>query len=309
MFKTWLVYSVTLIGAVVFFLVYKMWASWIILVLLLLLPVFALIMCLLSTFTMKLDIKAPNNAIAGTDTDLSIKVDGFASAFSFCRFDILFSDRMAGETKKLRYVIHDTGVTKIPVDTKHCGSYTYKITKMRIYDVFGFFHTVKRINKDCEFLIRPQPSIPEVMPDMFGFKAKNLRKSKATGSDIYDIRDYQPGDPVKTIHWKMSAKKDKLLVKEPLEEYGGHSRLLMRLTHDRDQVDLHLGQIIFTSRYFIEHEVSHKIRIIPPNSREVSFDVESETDLAKAVTAILRMRIPDEDEVEEIMPEEVSHED
>ena len=85
-------------------------------------------------------------------------------------------------------------------------------------------------------------------------------------------------------------------------------------------MDLHLGQILFTSRFFIEHETAHKIRVIPPDRREIAFEVESETDLQRAIVMILRMRIPDEcekeipddiavDEPEEAVQEEVSHED
>ena len=136
--------------------------------------------------------------------------------------------------------------------------------------------------------------MPDVMPDMFGFKAKSLRKSKQPNSEIYDIKEYQAGDPVKSIHWKMSAKKDKLMVKEPLEEYGGHSRIILQLTDDRDLLDVHLGQILFTSRFYLEREIAHRIRVIPPDSSEVAFDVESEVDLERALAMILRLRLPQE---------------
>ena len=82
------------------------------------------------------------------------------------------------------------------------------------------------------------------------------------------------------------------MVKEPLEEYGGHSRILLKLVQDREQLDLHLGQILFTSRFFIEHEISHKIRVIPPDRSEVAFDIESEADLERAMASVLRMKIP-----------------
>ena len=202
---------------------------------------------------------------------------------------------MAGTTKKLALIIHDKGTSKIPVDTSHCGSFTYKMPKIDVYDLFGFFHFSKTIDKDSEIVVKPVPAMPERMPDMFGFKAKSLRKAKQPNTEIYDIRDYQMGDPVKSIHWKMSAKKDKLLVKEPLEEFGGHSRVILKLTSDRDVLDLHLGQILFTSRFFIEHETPHKIRVIPPDRSEIAFDVESESDLQRAIYMILRMRIPDEE--------------
>jgi hypothetical protein len=92
----------------------------------------------------------------------------------------------------------------------------------------------------------------------------------------------------------MSAKKDALLVKEPLEEYGGHSRVLLRMSGDRDEMDLHLGQIVFTSKFYIEHEISHRIRVIPPDKGEVAFEIESDLDLERAIVSILRMRIPKE---------------
>jgi hypothetical protein len=92
----------------------------------------------------------------------------------------------------------------------------------------------------------------------------------------------------------MTAKKDKVLVKEPLEEYGGYSRVILELTDDRDELDLHLGQILFTSKFFLDHETSHIIRVIPPDSREIAYSIESSTDLEKALASILRMRIPEE---------------
>jgi hypothetical protein len=67
------------------------------------------------------------------------------------------------------------------------------------------------------------------------------------------------------------------------------------MSGDRDEMDLHLGQIVFTSKFYIEHEISHRIRVIPPDRSEVSFEIESEVDLEKAIASILRMRIPDED--------------
>src|SRR5262249_35112364 len=35
-----------------------------------------------------------------------------------------------------------------------------------------------------------------------------------SGSELLDLRDYLPGDPPKTIAWKVSARRDKLITKE-----------------------------------------------------------------------------------------------
>ena len=309
MLKTWVIYSVSLFSAFIFFLCYKMWVSWFCLIVLLLIPFLALGMCIIAsrTFTFKSD--CPRNCVIGDPASIRITTGGIASYFSFCRIRSVITDRMAGTAQKTSIMVHDSGTTKFRLDTSHCGSFSYKMIRYEIYDLFGFFHFSKNINKDNEFLVRPVPSMPEIMPDMYGFKAKNLRKAKQPNTEIYDIREYQKGDPVKSIHWKMSAKKDKLLIKEPLEEYGGHSRVILKLTEDRDLLDLHLGQILFTSRFFIDHETSHKIRVIPPDRSEVSFDIESETDLERALGIILRMRIPKEKAVNTEVSGEDSHED
>ena len=299
MLKTWGVYSVSLISTFIFFLCYKMWVSWFCLIVMLLIPFLALGMCIIASRTFTFRSESPGSCPLGDPAYIRIMTGGIASYFAFSRIRTVVTDRMAGTSRKMTIMVHDSGITNIPLDTSHCGSYSYKMLRLEIYDLFGFFRITRNINKDNEFLVKPVPSMPEVMPDMYGFKAKSLRKAKLPNTEIYDIREYQTGDPVKSIHWKMSAKKDKLLVKEPLEEYGGHSRILLKLTDDRDKLDLHLGQILFTSIFFLEHETSHKIRVIPPDRSEVSFDVESEADLERAMGMILRMRIPDEKDWED----------
>ena len=314
MLKTWFLYSISLIAAFIFFLFYKMWLSWYILIALLAIPVIALIVTIAASLTVKFSIVNPAVTVKGKPAFIKLSIEGIASAFSFYKVKMITTDHMAGTQEKKVIVICDNGVTKIPLETDHCGAYSYKLSKLKVYDLLGFFHFDQNINKDIELLVKPSPEMPGYMPDMYGFKAKNLRKSSKPNSEIYDIRDYQLGDPVKTIHWKMSAKKDKYLVKEPLEEYGGYSRVILKMTDDRDELDLHLGQILFTSKFFIDHEVAHIIRVIPPDSREVAFSIESNIDLERALHTILHMRIPEEasedkrstDEPEEEVLEEVS---
>lgn len=297
MLRTWIIYSVTLHIAFIFFLCYKMWVSWYCLIILLLVPLFAFIVSRIAAITFTIEI--PANTNIGSPAYMNLNTIGKASFFTFSRLQFLVTDHMSGTTKRLTVTVHDKGITKIPIDTKHCGAYTYELKRAAVYDPLGFFRRKVKINSTKEILVKPVPVIPDIMPDMFGFKAKNLRKTNKPNTEIYDIREYQKGDPIKSIHWKMSAKKDKYLIKESLEEYGGHSRVLLKLTPDRDQLDTHLGQILFTSRFFIEREVSHKIRIIPPDRSEIAFLVENTTDLEFAIAKILRIRIPDEEESDE----------
>lgn len=299
MLRTWIVYSVSLIGTFIFFLFYKMWVSWYCLIALLILPLIALILCLIAGSRLNYEVEAPVNPHVGNESFIKLKIWGKGTYFSFSRAEFIITDHMGGTTKRVLIPVYDNGTTTIPIDTKHCGAFTYKLSNVAVYDPLGFFRRNLRANTVNEVVVRPVPVMPEFMPDVFGFKAKNLRKAKQPNSEIYDIREYQSGDSIKMIHWKISAKKDKLLLKEPLEEYGGHSRILLKLTEDRTMLDEHLGQILFTSKFFLDREISHKIRVLPPDNSELAFDVESAADLDRAMLKILRIKIPPE----------VSHED
>ena len=61
-------------------------------------------------------------------------------------------------------------------------------------------------------------------------------------------------------------------------------------------MDLHLGQLLFTSRFFLDHEIAHRIRVMPPNRSEIAFNVESTADLERAIINILHITVPKEDE-------------
>ncbi|MBR3019204.1 MAG: DUF58 domain-containing protein [Clostridia bacterium] len=87
-------------------------------------------------------------------------------------------------------------------------------------------NTGTRIVALCSFML---PLIPTVSGALFSsdkkkkgpqqitqsMKTFSLREEDEPGS----IRDYQPGDPVRRIHWKLSAKRGKLLLRE--QESGG----------------------------------------------------------------------------------------
>src|SRR5207302_354096 len=48
-----------------------------------------------------------------------------------------------------------------------------------------------------------------------------------SGSELLDLRDYQPGDPPRTIAWKVSARRDKLITKELEREVPVRCTLLL----------------------------------------------------------------------------------
>ena len=296
MFKNRFLYIVALLGTAAFFLFYQQWLAWFCLGILLLIPVLSLIMCLFSRGVYQLFLTTPRNVKMGDKAILKIKVSQkYLPGLSISRVDILATEKMTGNTKTYRVFAQGETEVGIPIDTTHCGAFRMEVKSVKVYDLFGLFCTKKNVKNACEVLIQPIRRIPEAIPDLNGFKAKTLRRSQSPYTEIYDVRDYVIGDPIKNIHWKASAKKDALMVKEPQEECFGHARVFLEFSEDRDIFDRRMGELLFTSDYFLKKELPHKIRVLPPLRREIAFDIQSQRDLDKAVIRILNMKIPKEE--------------
>lgn len=105
-----------------------------------------------------------------------------------------------------------------PVKSRHCGVITIKINDIYIYDLLNMFSLKKKVNVTREIPIFPDYTIIDDNFSMdFSKGYTNLEESTSKGhdsSEVSDVREYIPGDKLQNIHWKLSAKKDILMVKE-----------------------------------------------------------------------------------------------
>lgn len=296
MFKRRLLYFLLLLGAYIFYLFYKMWVGWYILVLVILIPVLSCIFSLILFFTIKIKPSLKRVALINEEVYISLgdaqnNVGAILPVYAKAKI----KDFMADKEYKIKIRSSFSKVDHYVFNTEHCGIFEVTIPKVYVYDILGLFRFRRKVDFSTRITIKPRPVLPERMPELAGFKAKYLRKSNRLDSEIYDIREYMEGDPIKTIHWKVSAKKDKTLVKEPQEEHNAHSRVYLELSSDRDIVDKRLGELIFTSRYFLDNEMEHKIRVVPPYIHEISFDISNNHDIDRMLQKVLLMKLPDKD--------------
>ena len=96
----------------------------------------------------------------------------------------------------------------LPVSFPHIGTYRVRIGAVRFYGLLGVF----------SFCRRPRWSMAvQVTPKRYRLPGLRLHTSKPVfavdftaphkigGGEYSDVRQYVPGDPMKTIHWKLSA--------------------------------------------------------------------------------------------------------
>jgi uncharacterized protein (DUF58 family) len=91
---------------------------------------------------------------------------------------------------------------------------------IQLADFQGFFHHATFIPDVIEY--RVLPPLADAEGRRPTVKRHNLLPSPGvhrhlrpgSGSELLDLRDYLPGDPPKTIAWKVSARRDRLITKE-----------------------------------------------------------------------------------------------
>lgn len=102
-----------------------------------------------------------------------------------------------------------------PIALHHVGSYTARIDSILLYDLFGLLKFRKLSDtRTSPLLVLPNPfpiDRPEICQGDDGKAA--LARSQEDYNAPEDFRAYLPGDSMKRVHWKLSARKRELLVR------------------------------------------------------------------------------------------------
>lgn len=100
------------------------------------------------------------------------------------------------------------------------GSYTVTLEKIRIYDWTGLFHRTLRAKRSAEFQVLPEVAqvglrLSERLRNFYGDSdVYDDFRAGEDASEIFDVREFRPGDKIQSIHWKLSAKSEELIVRE-----------------------------------------------------------------------------------------------
>ncbi len=93
----------------------------------------------------------------------------------------------------------------------HIGSYTAGLSQMVIYDLLGLFSVT--IKSGSRHVIEVEPRVVDVGAltfdrELLKERSDSISPLSMDGADYTGVRDYVIGDPMKSIHWKLSARGD-----------------------------------------------------------------------------------------------------
>ena len=102
---------------------------------------------------------------------------------------------------------------------RHCGMQTFSVLKAELTDWFGLFRIPAALPAKSGVMVLPETFPANVAVEMpYSESGDEENADPLRGTDdptvISALRDYQPGDPIRRIHWKMTAKRDFPIVKE-----------------------------------------------------------------------------------------------
>ena len=130
---------------------------------------------------------------------------------------------------------------QIPVNYSMNGSYRFSIPEITVRDFLGFVSLKKKVDSVAEVNVYPDgyTVVGFDMTDM----ARGMTESEETVkkghdfSDVSDVREYIPGDKLMSIHWKLSAKRDILMVKDRVSMSDQQMIILTELSGSDEEVD------------------------------------------------------------------------
>ena len=155
--------------------------------------------------------------------------------------------------------LRGTSILRMPVQAVELGRFSVQGETLLLQDILGLVTCRKKIDLSGEMYVLPDGNMAQEM-DLTGWegKASETEESRNKGSDfaeVSDIREYIPGDRIRDIHWKLSAKQETLMVKERVAVAGSEMVMLLSLTADPIQAQSILETAYYLGKSFMRQRL------------------------------------------------------
>ena len=273
-----IVYFTALAGCVLFYWANRAWLSGLMLAAAVFLPWLSLLLSLPSMISCRVKLQCADHVTVGTPLRAAYNVQ--------CRFPVaLISGR-------LRLLIPATGAKKrikpgAQLPTAHCGAFRLQCHHLWICDYLGLFSFPIRLPEAHSVVLRPIPVPIKQIPELERYLSCAWRPKRGGGfAENHELRLYRPGDSVQQIHWKLSAKTGKLILREPMEPEQGRVLLRLDLMGTPEELDRKLGRLLWLGSLLLDKKIRYEVQCLTGEGFE-SWAIASPAELQDAMVAIL----------------------
>lgn len=127
---------------------------------------------------------------------------------------------LTDEENRIKLPIQPNGEMTFTLCTDHCGRLRVSVERLWFMDIFGFLPVKCRAKMQRHVTILPETFPVEItaLQKMTAAQESDSYRTDCKGDDMtemYQLREYVPGDNLHGIHWKLSSKMGQLVFREP----------------------------------------------------------------------------------------------
>lgn len=310
MFKNKLGYLLIIIISGLFAILYNEYYTGIIFLVVAILPIILYVILLNIRSRIHILLET-DKSIAGKGEKISLKVIlKNTSIFPITRVKIILNyyNNFTGEVKQktlLASIDHRSSIyLSNELISKHCGLLHFHIKSIRLYDYFSLFSIEKK--ELSELSVSIVPEVYELKNDIIIHNNQIIIDSDTYStikpgddpSEVFRIRDYREGDSLNRIHWKLSYKKQELMIKEFSDPINDRIVILLDQNCGQDTrnvlnyVDGLLECALSLSFSLLCYEYTHYLLWYDGNKNLCnSYEIKNEEDMNVSIKNILNSRI------------------
>ena len=294
-----LIYIVALIGALLFQITNDNYLGRFLLALCVALPVVSLALSLPGMLNCRLELFALTAALdRGQAGGWSIAVRTPGN-FPLARLSLRLQreNLLTGQREIARPVL--TGVAgRLPkplaAPTEHCGLLELRADKVKVYDCLGLFSRRLEPPAPARILCRPIPARcePVEVPDSKGARPDHKNTSRRGPGEDYELREYRPGDPLRSVHWKLSSKWDELIVREREDTVIPLPLLTLDRFGTPEELDRLLDRVTGMSRAMLSVQRPHAVLWLDQTGEPQFRPVSDEREYTECLLELLSRPAP-----------------
>ena len=178
-----------------------------------------------------------------------------------------WTNQLTGESGESKLTLTARKPAELTVPVAHCGRLVCRVEGAVCCDLLGLFPLPVRKGPERAVLILPVHLELEGKEELAaGENAGTVLRPRPGGGpgEDYDLREYRVGDPLRSVHWKLSSKKDELVVRETLEP----QQAAIVVTYDHfgppEDLDRTFAQLWALSRWLLQQDRPHHIQWASP---------------------------------------------
>lgn len=273
------IYIIFLLLAGLFSILYNVYFTMILFFAVLILPAFLLLLAWISLKKVEVKVLA-EHALTEKNKDVEVRFDiTNRSKLPIPRLEICYTycNEISGTVKRAGVELsvdgYSTAYTTLNLKSEHCGNIRITVLRLRCYDFISVGRAIRKVSSSATISV--MPSIHPMAGDIIRKTADMEMQEESIHylehkpgndpSEIFGVRDYKDGDRPSQIHWKLSRKNHRLIMKEYSQPLRDQAILYLAFQNgDKGekklmQTDCYLEAILSVSEGILEKGHQHSL--------------------------------------------------